>query len=103
MTNDQNICREIESNDYEVLTGLRPRMSDEYRRKTFFPAMFRAVKIYTDQGKTNQFAFEELSRLTGYTMKYLKFTYYQLLKQELKDTETIDDKINPLVGEQEIN
>ena len=99
MTNTQNTCREPDQNDYEILTGIKPRMSNEYRRKIFFPSMFRYVNSITEKGESAQFAFNELSKLTGYKLSYLKYTYYELLKSEMNKVETIDESINPLEDE----
>jgi len=96
MTTTQNTCREIDTNDFEILTGLRLRMSEDYRRKVFFPSMFRFVQGAKDNGDNIQTAFKELSKLTGYKIGYLKNTYYELLKVEMTNAETVDENENPL-------
>jgi hypothetical protein len=93
------MCQEDKAADLEMLTGLRPRMNDDYRVKVFFPSMFRFIKSYTDNGTRIQEAFIELSKITGYKISYLKRTYYELLKREMQSVETIDENVNPLNDE----
>lgn len=93
---NQNPCPDIEASDLQILTGLRLRMTEEYKRKIFFPSMFRFIQNYKDKDESLQVAFVELSRLTGYTIGYLKNTYYDLLKTEVETTSRVDENIDPL-------
>jgi len=92
----QQPCREITASDYEVLTGLRTRMSEDYKRRVFFPAMFRFAQTYKEKGISMQAIFNDLACLTGYKLRYLKFIYYQLLKEEGDSLSQVDETVNPI-------